>query len=305
MTSGSTGPVRVALFGATGLLGRELRHSLAKVGEVIAPSRQLVDLRRRGDISRFLEEVRPRVLVNAAGFTNVDGAELNVSDAMSINCDAVREMATAARRWDTLLIHYSTDYVFDGTGRRPWQEGDAPAPINAYGTSKLMGEQAILQSGCRSITLRVSWLYGRSGRSFFRTILSLATTRSELRIVKDQVGAPTHAGLVAEITSTIIPEVLEDEGKLGLYHLAAAGETSWFEYGSLAIEEARKAGLRVVAERIIPVSGQSAGGATRPLNSRLNTSKISSTFRIRLPDWKSDVVRLAADVASGKINWQD
>ena len=225
----------------------------------------------------------------------MDKAESESALAHAINARAPGVLAQEAKRCGAWLVHFSTDYVFDGSGKQAWLEDDASAPLSVYGTSKLAGEQAIVAVACKHLIFRTSWVYGARGNNFAKTMLKLAQERDSLKVVNDQIGAPTGADLLADVTAHAISTALQQPNVSGLYHLVASGETSWHEYATLVIEYARQAGLPIkVAQTAIHAvpSSEFATVAKRPLNSRLNTNKLQQTFNLHLPDWQSGVTRM-------------
>ncbi|MEE1953893.1 dTDP-4-dehydrorhamnose reductase [Aeromonas sp. 75A] len=232
----------------------------------------------------------PAVILNAAAYTDVAGAEFSPVQAMRVNGDGVARLAALARQHDALLVHFSTDYVFDGSGYSPWRERDAPAPLNAYGKSKWKGEQAIIASGCRYLIIRTSWLHSPWRTNFIKTMLQLASDRDELQVVSDQVGAPTSAMMLAEVTLMAIDRVLAEPGLMGLYHVAASGAVSWFDYARFIFSKAHELGLIEKVPRLKPINSMDYGGVVkRPLNSRLDTQLFSQRFSVHLPDWRVGV----------------
>ncbi|XEI34069.1 dTDP-4-dehydrorhamnose reductase [Aeromonas veronii] len=247
----------------------------------------------RGALSRY----RPDIIFNAVAYTDVAGAEQEPELAMAVNCDSVARLAELAKQHNALLVHFSTDYVFDGAGERPWRESDKPAPLNVYGKSKLAGEQAILASGCRHLIIRTSWLHSPWRNNFLKTMLRVAQRRDELRVVCDQVGAPTSAALLADVTIKAIARVLEDPALGGLYHVAASGAVSWYDYARFIFNEAYALGLIDKLPLLKPITSADYGGVvTRPLNSRLETSKFQRTFDLVLPDWTVGVERTLVEI---------
>ncbi len=292
----------ILLLGGNGQVGSELQASLASLGEVIALDRRGADglcgdLESRQGIAATIRRVRPSIIVNAAAYTAVDLAETQRQAATAINALAPGAMAEAAAEVDALLVHFSSDYVFDGSGDRPWLETDAPSPLNHYGHTKLAGEQAITASGCRHLILRTSWVYGPRGNNFPRTILRLATERETLQVVADQTGSPTSARLIATITAQILPEVVADPGSDGIYHLTASGETTWHGCACQVIEQARRLGLELRVHHIEAVaSGHFPSAARRPANSRLDTGKLRRRFGVDLPPWRDGVAALLKEL---------
>jgi dTDP-4-dehydrorhamnose reductase len=247
--------------------------------------------------------VQPQVIVNAAAHTAVDKAESEPDLARTLNALAPGVLAQEAAKLKAWLVHYSTDYVFDGSGEAPWRETDATAPLNVYGRSKLEGEQLIQASGCQHLIFRTSWVYGARGGNFAKTMLRLAKERDSLTVIADQIGAPTGAELLADVTAHAVRHVLPPVGHnfltpSGIYHLAASGQTSWHAYARFVLETARAAGvaLKAAPEAVkpIPTSGYPTP-ARRPLNSRLDTNLFETTFGLRLPPWQQGVARMLAE----------
>ena len=295
--------MKILLFGKNGQVGWELQRSLAPLGELVALSTDSSDL--CGDftnldgIAQTVQSVAPDIIVNAAAYTAVDKAESEPDVAHTINALAPGVLAQAAQRCGAWLVHYSTDYVFDGSGNQPWLESDNTAPLNVYGQSKLEGEQAILASGCRHLIFRTSWVYAARGNNFAKTMLQLAQQRDSLQVIDDQFGAPTGAELLADVTAHAIRAALQRPEVSGLYHLVAGGETSWHGYANFVIDYARRAGIdiKVAAEAIAAVpSSAFVTAAKRPNNSRLNTDKLQNTFDLHLPHWQSGVSRLLSEI---------
>ncbi len=285
--------MRILLTGAAGQLGRELKRSLACLGEVIARDRQQLDLARADTLRAAVRTAAPAVIVNAAAYTAVDKAETEPTVADAINALAPAILAEEAKRLGALLIHYSTDYVFDGRKATPYTEDDAPNPLAAYGHSKLAGEQAIAASGARHLIFRTSWVYGLHGANFMKTMLRLGRERDELRVVGDQFGAPTWTRHLADATALILAR---KEVPNGLYHLAGAGETSWHGYAEAIFAEAQRSGLMdksPVVHRI--ASANYPLPAPRPANSRLDCTKFRRDFDLALPDWRTGLIDCLAD----------
>lgn len=240
----------------------------------------------RGALSCY----RPDIILNTAAYTDVAGAEQEPELAMAVNCDGVARLAELAKQHNVLLVHFSTDYVFDGAGERSWRELDKPAPLNVYGQSKLAGEQAILASGCRYLIIRTSWLYSPWRDNFLKTMLRMAQRRDELRVVGDQVGAPTSVALLADVTIKAIARVLADPALGGLYHVTASGTVSWYDYARFIFNEAYELGLIGKVPQLKPISSAEYGGPVkRPLNSRLDTTRFQRVFGLDLPDWQQGV----------------
>ena len=296
--------MKILLFGKNGQVGWELQRSLAPLGELIAldaDSRELCgDFTDLDGLIQTVRAVAPDVIVNAAAHTAVDKAESEPELVRTINALAPGMLAREAQRCNAWLIHYSTDYVFDGSGDRPWRETDSTAPLSVYGATKLEGEQLIRQAACRHLIFRTSWVYGARGGNFAKTMLRLAQERDSLTVIDDQIGAPTGADLLADITAHAIRAARPELS--GLYHLVAAGETSWHGYAGFVLDHARRAGiaLKVAPEAIQPVPTSAfPTPAKRPLNSRLDTAKLRSAFGLTLPMWQNGVARMLAEVLDG------
>jgi dTDP-4-dehydrorhamnose reductase len=294
--------MKILLLGKNGQVGWELQRALAPLGELVALDRHAID-GLSGDLADLdalrttIRQVKPDVIVNAAAYTAVDKAESEAELALRVNGDASRLMAEESALLGAWLIHYSTDYVFSGEGSTPWQETDAVAPVNQYGASKLAGEQAIVASGCKHLIFRTSWVYGARGNNFAKTMLRLAKDRDTLSVIADQVGAPTGADLIADVTALAIRQVLQQPQLSGLYHLAASGEVSWHGYASHVIAFAQANGEQLAVTAINPIDTTAyPTPARRPLNSRLNTQKLRDNFSLHLPDWQSGVTRMLREV---------
>ncbi len=296
--------MNILLFGKGGQVGWELQRSLAPLGKVIA-----LDCGCEGDLcgdfanlqglAETVRRVAPDVIVNAAAYTAVDKAESEPEQARMINALAPGVLADEAQSLGAWLVHYSTDYVFDGSGNQPWRESDRTGPLNVYGQTKLEGEQAVAR--CRKhLIFRTSWVYAARGANFAKTMLRLAAERDQLKVISDQIGAPTGAELLADVTAHALLAVQDKPELAGLYHLTAAGETSWCDYARFVIEHARRAALpvRVTPEAIeaIPTSAYPTP-ARRPLNSRLDTRKFQAAFGLRLPSWEAGVERMLTEIS--------
>jgi dTDP-4-dehydrorhamnose reductase len=295
--------MRILLLGPNGQLGWQLRRSLSVIGEVVALHRRSEplcgDLGQPEALARAVQSVAPDVIVNAAAYTAVDRAESERELAFAINAAACEVLAREARRLGAWLVHYSTDYVFDGTGERAWSEADRPAPINVYGRSKLAGEQAVTGGTERHLVLRCGWVFDSWGQNFLKTILKAASERDGLQVVGDQWGAPTRAALIADVTAQILPRLRTETS--GIYHVAAAGETTWHEYACLAIAHAAERGMRlkVAASEVRAIaSAQYRTAAPRPANSRLETSHLRRTFDLVMPPWQDGVRNVVAELAA-------
>lgn len=294
--------MKILLLGKNGQVGWELQRSLAPLGELIALDRHAVDglcgdLADLDALRATIRKVKPDVIVNAAAYTAVDKAESETELADCVNAQASGVMAEEAASLGAWLIHYSTDYVFSGQGSKAWQETDPVAPVNHYGASKLAGEQAITASGCKHLIFRTSWVYGARGNNFAKTMLRLAKDRETLSVIADQIGAPTGADLIADVTALTIQQILLRPELSGLYHLAASGEVSWHGYASHVIEFAKANGEQLAVMAINPIETTAyPTPARRPLNSRLNTQKLRDNFSLHLPDWQSGVTRMLREV---------
>ena len=282
--------IRTLVFGRSGQLGWELRHKLACFGGVAGAGLPEVDFSKLDTIRNAVRAAAPAVIVNAAAYTAVDKAESEPELAMAINGTAPGVLAEEARRLGSMLVHYSTDYVFDGTKQGPYVETDAPNPLNVYGRTKLAGDQAIESVGGNYLILRSSWVYGARGSNFLLTILRLAKEREELRIVDDQIGAPTSSECIAQATA-ILAQVLAPtggglEGRSGIYHLTCGGETTWFGFAkALLTRSAATSGVAI--PKLIPIkTSEYPRPAQRPANSRLSCKRLEETFGVRMPHWE-------------------
>ena len=295
--------MKILLLGKNGQVGWELQRSLAPLGELVAlghDSKEFSgDFTNLEGLAKMVRSIAPDVIVNAAAHTAVDKAESEPELARTINALAPGMLAQEAQRLNAWLIHYSTDYVFDGSGDQPWLEADPVAPLSVYGTTKLEGEQLIRQSGCQHLVFRTSWVYGARGGNFAKTMLRLARERDSLSVINDQIGAPTGADLLADITAHAIRMARQRPEVSGLYHLVAGGETSWHGYARFVIDFARRAGvpLKVAPDAIKPVPTSAfPTSAKRPHNSRMDTTKLQHTFDLNLPSWQIGVARMLSEV---------
>lgn len=278
---------RILLTGSKGQVGRALQQTLAQLGQVTALDRHALDLADRDAICKTVRECRPELIINAAAYTAVDRAETEADLAMAVNGVAPGVLAEEAKRLGARLVHYSTDYVFDGSKPTPYSEADTPNPLNVYGKTKLAGEEAIRATGVAHHILRTSWVYAAEGANFLNTILRLAKERPELRIVDDQTGAPTWARAIADLTAQILAAGLRGEDpRHGLYHLTATGAVTWFGFAQAILAEVQKTPGRTVP-RLIPITtAEYPLPARRPANSRLDTSRLTETFGIRPAPWQ-------------------
>ena len=297
--------MKILLFGKGGQVGWELQRSLAPLGELIAlefdSADYCGDFTKLAGLAETVRKVRPDVIVNAAAHTAVDKAESEPDLVRMINALAPGVLADEAEKLGAWLIHYSTDYVFDGSGTTPWKETDATGPLGVYGKTKLEGEQAVARC-TRHLIFRTSWVFAARGANFAKTMLRLAKERDELKVIADQIGAPTGAELLADVTAHAIRTVqTRPDGQMlaGLYHLVAGGETSWHGYAQFVIEYARQVGepIRVPSNAITPIPTSAyPTPAKRPHNSRLETTKLQTTFGLHLPDWNDGVRRMLAEI---------
>ncbi len=297
--------MKILLLGKNGQVGWELQRSLATLGELVAldfdtPGPWRADFSQPEGLAPLVQALRPDVIVNAAAHTAVDKAESEPELARALNATAPGVLAREAAALGAWLVHYSTDYVFDGSGEQPRSEDAATEPLSVYGRTKLEAEQLIAASGCRHLILRTSWVFAARGGNFAKTMLKLAAEREALDIIDDQIGAPTGADLLADVTVQVLRRAIEQPTLAGLYHCVAAGETSWHGYASHVIEWARATGLPVKvapgAVRPIPTRAYPTP-ARRPLNSRLSTAKLRNAFGLHLPQWQAGVDRMLAEIS--------
>ncbi len=296
--------MKVLLFGMNGQVGWELQRSLATLGEIVAldfdsPGPLSGDFSRPESLAETVRAVAPDAIVNAAAHTAVDKAESEPELARTLNATAPGVLAREAAALGAWLVHYSTDYVFDGSGSAPRDEDAQTRPLSVYGRTKLEGEEAIRASGCRHLILRTSWVYAARGGNFAKTMLRLAAERERLTVIDDQFGAPTGADLLADLTAHALRTVQREPALAGTYHAVAAGETSWHGYARHVIAQARRAGrpIRVVDDAIEPVATSAfPTPAQRPANSRLDTARLRAAFGVTLPPWQHGVDRMLAEV---------
>ena len=299
--------MKILLFGKGGQVGWELQRSLAPLGDLVAldADSQILcgDFTNPEGLAQTVRAVAPDIIVNAAAHTAVDQAESEPELARTINALAPGVLAQEAKRSGAWLIHYATDYVFDGSGDKPWLETDPTGPLSVYGKTKLEGEEAIRATGCQHLIFRTSWVYAARGGNFAKTMLRLAQERDFLSVINDQIGAPTGADLLADVSAHAIRTALRNPDVGGLYHLVAGGETSWHGYASFVIDFARQAGIeiKVTPEAIQPVPTSAFPlPAPRPKNSRLDTQKLKNTFGLNLPHWQSGVARMLTEILEKK-----
>ena len=297
--------MKILLFGKGGQVGWELQRSLAPLGDLIAldfdSNNYCGDFTNLPGLVDAVRDIKPNLIINAGAHTAVDKAESEPDLVRALNALAPGTLAKEAASIGAWLVHYSTDYVFDGSGSKPWLETDTPAPLNVYGRTKLEGEQLIHASGCKHLIFRTSWVYGARGGNFAKTMLKLAQERKMLKVINDQIGAPTGAELLADITAHAIRQVSQQQlGAVpsGIYHLVAQGEVSWFDYASHVVAFAKNSPMaaKILATSLQPVPTTAfPTAAQRPLNSRLNTAKLQATFGVRLPSWKQGVERMLTE----------
>ena len=294
--------MNILLLGKGGQVGWELQRSLAVLGNVTAldfdSPEHCGDFSNPQGVAETVRALRPQVIVNAAAHTAVDKAESEPELARLLNATTPGVLAEEAARLGAWLVHYSTDYVFDGSGERPWVEDDAPAPLSVYGATKLEGEQLIRQAGCQHLIMRTSWVYAARGGNFAKTMLRLAQERERLTVIDDQWGAPTSAELLADVTAHALRQLLKRPEDGGLYHCVAAGETTWHSYAKYVLEHARQAqaAIKIKATEVAPVPTSAfPTPARRPHNSRLNTTRLQTTFGLTLPHWQQGVARMLTE----------
>lgn len=299
--------MKILLFGKNGQLGWELQRSLAPLGELIALSTDSQnycgDFTNLEGIAQTVRAIAPDVIVNAAAYTAVDKAESEPELARIINSAAPGVLAREAMRLNAWLIHYSTDYVFDGSSDIPWKESDKTNPISVYGRTKADGELAILEAGCKHLIFRTSWVYASRGANFVKTMLRLAAERDQLSVINDQIGAPTGADLLADVTAHCLQLARQRPEVSGIFHLASGGRTTWYDYACFAIEFARRAGknIKVSLEMIRPIPTSAyPTPAARPKNSQLDTNKLQKTFNLTLPHWQTGVTRMLTEISENK-----
>jgi len=305
--------LRILLTGKDGQVGAELAALLPRMAEVVAFDRRELDLSKPDHLRRAIRDLQPSIIVNAAAYTSVDQAESEEKQARIINVDAPALMAEEAKRIGAALVHYSTDYVFDGSSSVPYAETDRPTPVNVYGKTKLAGEEAIRAVGARYLIFRTAWVYGRRGRNFLLTILRLATEREELRVVHDQFGAPTWSHEIANATAKVLLQLSQQNPEAiakssGIYHMTASGKTSWFEFAKAILQEASRMppgipwferatkGQLLVTRRITPIATEEyPTPARRPANSVLSNARLRQDFGLELPAWSMELRTVFAE----------
>jgi len=292
--------MKILLIGSNGQLGRELERQLSSVGNVAAFPRSALDITNHRAVRDAVLAIHPNIIVNAAAFTAVDKAETDSERANSVNAEAVANLVQIAQKEGAWLIHYSTDYVFDGSKPTPYIETDAPNPINVYGASKLAGETAIAAADCQHLIFRTSWVIGKDGNNFAKTILRLAAERNSLKVISDQLGVPTSPSLISKITIDAIRAIKQDKAwPQGIYHLAPQGVSSWHEIAKTLIvyAEQQRVQLNTQVENIQAITtAEYPTAAKRPLNSQLDTHKLRAQLSFDLPHWKDDFLAVASDI---------
>jgi dTDP-4-dehydrorhamnose reductase len=291
--------LKILLLGGHGRVGWELQRSLAPLGHLVALGREQADLTWHEQVLAAVRTVAPQLIVNAAAYTAVDRAESEPGLAHAVNATAVAVLAAEAANRGAWLLHYSTDYVFNGSGLSAWHEDAPTEPLNVYGRSKLEGELAIRASGCKHLILRTSWIHSPRGTSFARSMLRLAAGHAPIRVIDDQVGAPTSAELLADVSAHVLRRALPEPALAGTYHVAAEGETSWHGYACHVLAVAQRLGLalRTQPDQLLKVPAAAyPAPARRPLNCRLDTRKLKQTFAVHLPDWRVGVDRLLSEL---------
>jgi len=297
--------MKILLLGKDGQVGWELQRSLAPLGELVAWGRQEADLCELDALRARVRATKADVIVNAAAYTAVDRAETDEATARLVNALAPGVLAEEARASGAWLVHYSTDYVFDGSKAGAWTEQDATNPLSAYGRTKCEGEERIRASGARHLILRTSWVFGAHGANFAKTMLRLASERDALDVVADQHGAPTGAALLADATALALYRINTEgagaDAFAGTYHLAAGGVTTWHAFAEYVLARARQHGALLKAQQVRPIAASAfAAPAARPANSRLDCGKFESRFGLALPDWRLHVDRMVAELLQGK-----
>ena len=300
--------MKILLLGIHGQVGWELHRALAPLGTIIAADRRAADFENLPALRDIVRDTAADIIVNAAAYTAVDLAESETQKAYRINAEAVRILADEAQKSSAWLVHYSTDYVFDGARTGTYIEVDDPEPMSVYGSSKLAGEAAIQESGCKHLILRTSWVYAARGKNFLKTILQRAQQQDFLQVIADQIGAPTHAALIADITAWILYTLrskgLQTFDFTGIYHLTPHGVTSWFQYAQFIIREAQKytQSLRMTPAAVVAITTDALNlPARRPANSQLNCEKIQTVFNLTLPHWQHHAARTVAELLQSSL----
>ena len=301
--------MKIFITGKNGQVGFDLLRALSPLGDVYSFSSLECNLGNEEQLRKLIKEIRPNIIVNAAAYTDVDKAEEQSDLAYAINSRGVRIIAQEAEKLNSIVIHYSTDYVFDGSKSGPYTEDDEPNPQNVYGASKYAGELELLNNCSRSIILRTTWVASAHGNNFLKTILKLSFEKDELKVISDQKGAPTSSSLIADFTAHIIHIITrpndEKNSYYGLFHLASSGFTSWYSYAAFVVSKARELGIKtkINVDCIYPIkSKEYITPAVRPMNSCLNTEKIRSTFNLKIPEWESEVKNILLQIKKTKYD---
>ena len=290
--------MKILLLGSNGQIGTHLQKSLAGIGEIKPCTRKDCDLTSLKKLQKLIQEYAPNIIINAAAYTNVDKAESEFQKVQAINVDAVELMAQMAKNLGAILIHYSSDYIFDGTKTTPYTEGDKANPLSVYGLTKFQGEEKIKNSGCSYLILRTSWIYSPHGSNFVNTIIRLAKEKETLSIVNDQIGAPTSAEFVAEITAQCLKNGINSKNT-GTYHLTAENSVSWYEFAKYILNYLQNKGVnfRLNPNNIIPITAKEYNlPATRPQNSTLNTELIKKTFALQISSWENQIEQMLSTI---------
>jgi len=296
---------KIILFGKNGQVGKELQHTIKNMGMLISYGRSSANFENLSALKKIIKEEKPDIIINAAAYTAVDRAEDEQKKAKLINTDAVALLAEETKKLNGLLIHYSTDYVFDGKKNLEYRELDATNPQNIYGQTKRDGENAIQSINCKHLIFRTSWVYSNYGHNFIKTIVKVAKIKTELKIINDQTSTPTSAEFIADVTAHCLNDLLLMNNELmsqksGIYHLSPNGKTNWYEYAKFIISELSFLGVhfKTPTENIFPItSAELKTAATRPLYSKLNTDKISSTFNLDMMDWHVPLRKVLSSLA--------
>lgn len=295
--------MKILLFGSTGQVGYELQKSLQPLGKLIVADRNIVNLENASDIINCISNHNPNIIVNAAAYTAVDKAESEPKKAYDINVSAVSVIAESAKKCDALLVHYSTDYIFDGKKKEAYNEVDIPNPLSAYGETKFLGEQAIQLSNCKHLIFRTSWVYSSRRNNFVKTILDLAKKQRVLRVVNDQIGSPTSAKMIADVTFMCLHNIFNNKLLIkninGTYNLSANNEISWHGFAKYIVTLGHELGISLLTkeEDIMPINTSEIKLiAKRPFNSKLNNDKIQKTFKVYLPTWQILIKRFMKEI---------
>lgn len=290
--------MNIMLLGSNGQLGKELERNLSMVGNLYSFSKSFIDITNYEAIKNKTKLVKPDVIINAAAFTAVDRAETEISKAYAINKDAVINLSKIAKREDAWLIHYSTDYVFDGLKSSPYLETDIPNPINIYGSSKLAGENGVIDINCKHIIFRTTWVIGKDGNNFAKIILKLASKEKKIKVVNDQIGVPTSTSLITKVTLEFISSLKKNiQWSSGIYHLTPNGTSNWYEIAINLIKLAKENSTKLTISEVEKIKTLNYPTiAKRPLNSLLNTQKLKNKISFKLPDWKEDFNNVAIEI---------